>query len=186
MSWSGIMDDVWVIMALESEAPDLANHPRVVISGLGKVNAAIAATRIAIEHRPSVMINIGTAGGITVTSGLCQPQRFVQRDMHCEPLGYAAGHTPFETQPAMIDFGPGLICSTGDDFVTNSADLAGTCDLVDMESYAVAKVCRQFGINFLCWKWISDQANDDSAHEWQQKISAGQAALQQQLALYGF
>ena len=180
------MVNAWAIMALESEAPALATHARVAVSGLGKINAAIAATRIILQHSPDIVINVGTAGGVTVGPGLHQPQRFVQRDMRCEALGYGRGATPFESEPAMIELGPGLICSTGDDFVTQGADLADLCDLVDMEAYAIAKVCQRFGVGFACWKWVSDQADHDSPEHWQQQVAAGEQHFFNALLPYGF
>lgn len=180
------MVNVCVIMALESEAASIANHNQVIISGLGKINAAIAATKAVLEHRPDVIINIGTAGGITVGTGIYQPRKFVQRDMRCEPLGYALGQTPFDTVPAVIDLGAGLVCSTGDDFVVAHNGLNPACDLVDMEAYAIAKVCQKFDIEFVCGKWVSDQANDSSPKQWQQQVSAGEQEFLRFLAPYGF
>ena len=180
------MADAWIVMALESEAPSLASHPRVTVSGLGKINAAMATTQIIIEHRPSVVINIGTAGGVTVGPGLYQPQRFVQRDMRCEALGYGRGVTPFESESHCIKIGNGLVCSTGDDFVTDSTDLADLCDLVDMEAYAIAKVCQRMHIPFVCYKWVSDQADEHSARDWQQQVDSGEQAFLDCVALHGF
>jgi len=180
------MADCWAIMALESEAPSLALHPRIRISGLGKINAAITAADIILEHRPNMIINIGTAGGVTVGPGLYEPKKFFQRDMRCEVLGHNRGHTPFETEPAMIDLGAGLICGTGDDFVTDSSDLADLCDLVDMESYAIAKACRRWNTEFVCYKWVSDLADANSAQDWQQQVRAGEKAFVDRLHAHGF
>lgn len=180
------MDKVWVIMALASEAPSLAQHPRVAVSGLGKINAAMTAARVILEHAPDVVINIGTAGGITVQSGLHQPKKFVQRDMKCEALGHDRGVTPFEPDSGIIQFGQGLVCSTGDDFVTDGSNLTPACDLVDMEAYAIAKVCQRMNTDFLCWKWVSDQADQNSAHEWQQQVKSGEQAFLDCLMPYGF
>ena len=180
------MGKTLIIMALESEAPDLAQRSDVIISGLGKINAAVATTRAISDHSPDLIINIGTAGGITVGQGLHEARRFVQRDMLCQPLGFAPGETPFDSSDSMIEFGTGLICSTGDNFVTNGNELTLLCDLVDMEAYAVAKVCKKFKINFRCYKWVTDSADKESASKWQQAVNHGQRAFLEILSQHGF
>jgi adenosylhomocysteine nucleosidase len=39
-------------------------------------------------------------------------------------------------------------------------------DLVDMEAYALAKVCKLEGIDFRCFKYITDNANDNAPSDW--------------------
>lgn len=168
------MDDV-IIIALEQEAPDLVEHPNVFFCGIGKINAAIAAAQLIERYRPRRVINFGTAGGITVGSGLHEATRFVQRDMQCQGLGCQPGETPFESRGVILETNhAGLICSTGDNFVTDP-DLEITADLVDMESYAIAKACVTASTEFLCYKFVTDQANPDAYHDWNHMISAGQS-----------
>lgn len=167
------MDDL-VILALREEAPELAQLPYVFFSGVGKINAAAATSLLIERHRPQRVINFGTAGGITVGLGLHAVTRFLQRDMRCTALGVEPGRTPFESTPTILDLGgPGLICSSGDDFVTDP-DLELPCDLVDMEAYAIAKVCWMRQVKFECYKWVSDQADDAASIDWQQSVAAGQ------------
>ena len=161
-----------VLLAIEQEAPALVGVPGVYFTGVGKVNAAITATALIMQHRPRHIINFGTAGGITVRPGFYQCTRFVQRDMLCQGLGFAPGATPFETS-VYLGHDAALTCSTGDDFVMNP-NLSIPADVVDMEAYAIAKVCLKYQVNFECWKYISDQANHDANSEWQQHVSQGQ------------
>lgn len=164
-----------IIIALEQEAPALTAHPDVFFCGVGKINAAIAAAQLIERHKPRRVINFGTAGGITVGTGLHQATRFVQRDMQCRELGFLPGQTPYDIRPVVLDMaGSGLICSTGDNFVTDR-NLEIAVDLVDMESYAIAKACDAAGIEFLCYKFVTDQANPDAYQDWNQMISAGQS-----------
>lgn len=168
------MDNV-IIIALEQEAPALAGHPHVFFCGVGKVNAAIAAAQLIERYKPNRVINFGTAGGITVGTGLHQASRFVQRDMQCRDLGFLPGQTPYDNRPVVLDLdSAGLICSTGDNFVTDP-NLEISADLVDMESYAIAKACNAEGIEFLCYKFVTDQANPDAYQDWNHLISAGQS-----------
>jgi adenosylhomocysteine nucleosidase len=48
-------------------------------------------------------------------------------------------------------------------------------DVVDMEAYAIAKVCEKYKVKFDCWKYISDQANQDAHNDWQQSVAQGQS-----------
>lgn len=167
------MNDL-VILALPEEAPALINQPGVFFTGVGKVNAAIKVTQLIAQHRPQRVINFGTAGGITVGPGFYEISKFVQRDMQCKELGYAPGQTPFDTLPMMLStHSHGLVCSTGDNFV-NDPQLEVPADVVDMEAYAIAKACQAANVEFVCWKFISDQANADASADWKTMISAGQ------------
>ena len=173
-----------IIMALRNEAPVLATRNNVFFCGIGKVNAAAMTAQLIERYQPRQIINFGTAGGITVGAGLHQATRFVQRDMRCTALGAAPGQTPFESD-VMIDLGTdGLICSTGDNFVSdNQLDIPA--DLVDMEAYAMAKVCERSGVEFLCWKFVTDQADAGAAQDWQELVSAGESWYQEKLRELG-
>jgi len=164
-----------ILLALPEEAPEIKNYMNVFFTGVGKVNAAAAAARLIEGFRPKHVINFGTAGGITVLPGLYQVTKFVQRDMLCCDLGMAPGQTPFDSLPIILDVGgSGLTCSTGDNFVTNPK-LDIDADLVDMEAYAIAKVCISNKIKFSCWKFVSDQADTNASKDWNTMISAGQS-----------
>lgn len=163
-----------IIMALESEAPTMQKWDNVFFTGVGKVNAAMLTMDLLINYpRVQRVWNFGTAGGITVHKGIHLCTQFIQRDMHCEPMGYETGQTPFEEE-SVIQLGlGGLTCSSGDNFVTNPNDpMLG--DVVDMEAYSIAKVCSRLGVQFECWKYISDTADSDSPAAWHQNVSKGE------------
>ena len=161
-----------IFIALKDEAPELSFSMKVFYTGVGKVNAAMTAAECIAKYNPKRVINFGTAGGITVKSGFHQVSKFVQRDMMCCELGSLPGQTPFE-DTIIIDNGDGLTCSTGDNFVTDS-NLLIPADVVDMEAYAIAKVCKKHNIEFLCYKFVSDGANEDALSDWQLTVSQGQ------------
>ena len=164
-----------ILIALKEEAPDMAFSMKVFFTGVGKVNAAMTAAEMIAKYQPDRVINFGTAGGVTVQSGFHQVTKFVQRDMMCCELGSIPGQTPFE-DTIIIDNGDGdgLTCSTGDNFVTDS-NLLIPADVVDMEAYAIAKVCNKHNIEFLCYKFVSDGANDDSLNDWRSTVNQGQS-----------
>lgn len=166
-----------IVVALEDELPtQLVAGWNVLYTGVGKINAAIAATEAVLETRPVHLINYGTAGALNPSiTGLNRVNHIVQRDMDVRPLGFELGHTPFDTTGHIDLGGPGVSLGTGDHFVTTPPELV--TDIVDMEAYALAKVARLFSIHFQCWKYISDNANDDAADHWAENVAKGARAF---------
>ena len=166
-------DNCVIFVALESELP-AAHLPewRVVYTGVGKVNAAMSGMKNYLIYQPHIMINYGTAGSLNpAVSGLVEVSQCVERDMDVRPLGFAIGQTPFETD-INLDFGyEGVVCSTGDNFVTDRPEL--NSDIVDMEAYALAKVAKTAGCDFRCFKYISDNADGEAAADWQENQRQG-------------
>lgn len=188
------MGDRWlVVMALPLEAQGVFERAgiEVLYTGVGKVNATHALTRALHATRPAgrplpQVLNFGSAGSRRFAPGtLVACTRFLQRDMDARPLGFAQGVTPFEEAPAVIEFASpfptlhGASCGTGDSFATTED--AMQADVVDMEAYALAKVCRAEGIRFACAKYVSDGADHAAANDWQANLHR---AAEQFLALY--
>lgn len=167
-----------VVMALEIESQGLFAERGVPVlyTGLGKVNAAYGLARALTEHRTRYgivprVVNFGTAGSPTLPAGsLVACRRFVQRDMDVSGLGFALGTTPFEEVPAQLEFPvmfpdlPEGVCGTGDRFETGKPVVA--CDVIDMEAYALAKVCHLEGARFGAVKFVTDGADGDAGVDW--------------------
>ena len=176
--------------AMKEEAADVfADYP-VLYTGIGKVNAAYALTQRIHQARPSLVINMGTAGSRKHRGGaIVNPTRFVQRDMDVTALGFAKFQTPFSSDPVEIDHGrrvesfPGGVCGSGDNFDASAG--AEGFDVVDMEAYALALICQRENIPFLCLKYVSDGA-DDSAHlDWHESLKVTARALKSALDAAG-
>lgn len=167
-----------ILIALPDEAPDFKRYPNVIFTGLGKINAASVCTEAILTHEPKRIFNFGTAGGITVGRGLHRIGTFVQRDMLCEPLGYLPGETPFEENLSEIKFGEGLTCSTGDNFVIDNK-LTIPADIVDMEAYAIAKICKKYNVDFNCFKYITDSGDENAVVDWKKLIEEGETSYWQ-------
>ena len=91
--------------------------------------------------------------------------------MDATSLGFKIGQTPFD-DIAEIDLGNnGFSCGTGDSFVTKIPTLK--TDLVDMEAYAIAKICYMKDVKFRCFKYISDNADAEANDDWSENVSAG-------------
>jgi len=176
-------------MALPDESRGLLEKAgaRVLYTGVGKVNAAAALARRLAELRaanatPPLVVNLGTAGSRAIAAHtLVECDRFVQRDMDVSGLGFPVGVTPFDEAPAMLEVAPLFphmrrgVCSTADSFATHRHDVGG--DVVDMEAFALARVCRADGVRFACVKYVTDGADADSAAHWQSALDAASRAF---------
>jgi adenosylhomocysteine nucleosidase len=60
------------------------------------------------------------------------------------------------------------VCGSGDSFATT--DWAAACSVVDMEAYALAKVCWLYGSRFGCVKYVTDGADHAAAADWQSSV----------------
>lgn len=179
------MDDI-VVLALCDEAKGLfAEFANVFATGVGKVNSAIQVTRLIHEHRPRRVINLGTAGGITVGSGIHRVNRVIQHDVNVTVLGLAPGIHINDPDSQLTLPGDGRTCASGDLFVTEPSKLRVGCDLVDMEAYSIARAARVHGLEVEIWKYISDGADSGSGDEWTRNMSRGEQLYRQVLADLG-
>ena len=177
------MDDICLI-ALPGEVPDWYRKPGVFYTGVGKVNAAILAATLIERYKPKRVFNFGTAGGITVDhGGIFRCTKFSQRDLKVS--GCIVGQDVVDAYTPITFGKDGLHLSTGDNFVTDPADAQGA-DLVDMEAYAIAKACRDAGVEFICYKFVSDKADDNAADHFLDNIHKGQEHYERALVEHAF
>ena len=168
-----------VVVALRTESQgvfEAAGIP-VLYCGVGKVNAAFALARELARHalqgrKMPQVLNFGSAGSRRHAAGtLVGCHEFVQRDMDVRGLGFALGTTPYDDAPPCLRFEPlfkhlpAAVCGTGDSFATGVTEL--DCAVVDMEAYALAKVCWYEQAPFACAKYVSDGADHAAADDWQ-------------------
>lgn len=174
-----MMNDL-ILIALPDEAPLLEGYRGVKFTGLGKINAAFNAARLIERVKPTRVFNFGTAGGITVGPGFYKCTTFIERDMIISDMGNVYHHVlgPITTGE------DGLRLSTGDNFVTDPS-LITDADLVDMEGYAIARVCKALDIEFHCYKYVSDHADSDANEHWLANVHKGQDHYIRVLNEYG-
>ena len=169
--------EVLLIVALNEELPrNLLPEFNIEYCGVGKINATDKALEIISKHEPRLIINYGTAGSLRKNLFcLHEVSHFFQRDMDTTALGFKIGVTPFEER-SVIDFGrTGLSCSSGNNFVSSSPELK--TDLVDMEAFAIAKVCVLENVQFMCFKYVSDNADESASKNWKANTSLGAIAF---------
>ena len=168
---------ILILVAVKEELikKDLPNI-QIHYTGVGKINAAIKTLKGSKNCAPSLIISYGTAGSLKKElRGLIEVTRFFQRDMDATPLGFQIGQTPFD-DISDINFGSGgYSCGTGDSSLTQTPKLK--TDLVDMEAYAIAKICYLENIRFKCFKFISDHADEGANNDRVENVSLGKKYL---------
>ena len=158
--------DIQFLMATEAEYLD---HLRARITpeivGVGPVEAAANTMRILLErpNRPDYVFLLGSAGSATLAQGEVYLASTVSyRDMDASALGFEKGKTPFVDEPAEIVLQPQFASvpqarlSTGADIVLTEQFAAIDADMVDMESFAVKRVCQMLDVPLVVLRGISD------------------------------
>lgn len=160
---------------------DMGNASVICINcGIGKVNAATAATHLA-DMGCTYILNFGLSGGISgVKRGeVVLPDRFLEHDFDLTGIGYKPCEKPSQkyiydadkqlSQKAQLAIGECVrgtaVC--GDRFVCNASDrdflrdtfAATSCD---METAAIASVCDMANIPYLSVRRVSDDAGEDA------------------------
>jgi adenosylhomocysteine nucleosidase len=165
------IDETLFVFALDSEAGDVFDHTNKLITGIGKVNAAMELAKEIHSKKPKLIVNLGSAGSKSFSKGdvVCCT-KFIQRDMDVRGLGFKKYETPLSGIPPLLEYGHlmnGLregICGSGDSFEMNHSE--DEYNIVDMEAYPLALIAMKEKIPFLCLKYISDDAGSDAADDW--------------------
>ena len=175
---------ILIVCALEIETQEKLKDYDVLYTGVGKVNATFALTRkfgkLGSYIPYSLVINYGTAGSRKIKKKqLVDCTKFIQRDMDVTGLGFMKGETPFEDNPPITikstsEFNPigrNATCGSGDNFVEDKTNYYG--EVVDMEAYALAKVCYQYDVPFISFKYITDGADEQAHEDWESNLADG-------------
>ena len=184
MSYGNVEKKTLIVCALEVETQGQLKDYDVLYTGVGKVNATFKLTQKFGKFGSNVpydlVINYGTAGSRKIKKKtLVDCTKFVQRDMDVTGLGFMRGETPFEKEPPLMletksDFNPigrNATCGTGDCFVEDKSQYYG--EVVDMEAYALAKVCHNYYIPFISFKYITDGADEQAHEDWETNLANG-------------
>jgi len=157
----------------------------VVLCGIGKVNAAIAATLLIERYAPVIMVNSGCAAGIDSRLALGDVvigEQLMHHDVDLTAFGYALGQVAkmpgaFSSDARLIELAHQAAQATGvdgvhyGDIVSGDAFIADPVKVsiikqhfpnayaIDMEAAAIAQTCHFYGIPFVSIKAISDVAD---------------------------
>ena len=168
-----------------------------VLSGIGKVAAAITATVLIEKYKVQGILFTGVAGGLAVhvkRGDVVVATELLQHDMNAAPLfpKYEVpllGRARFETDDTMTrclvesaaqalpkaKLHTGLIVS-GDQFVSSASESQRLqSEIVDalaveMEGAALAQVCHAYGIPLALVRTLSDRADDSAHHDFVQFV----------------
>lgn len=164
-----------IVAALEEETQGLQKFAPVIHTGVGKINACLHLYDAILKHKPDLVLNYGTAGGLGNLVGLHKIKHFVQADMDVRGLNIPRGVTPFAKEKLPIK--SGILLATSDSFITDSAKqlegLDAEVDLVDMEAYALLRVCQHHKVLFESYKYVSDNANESAGTDWKESVHCG-------------
>ena len=168
----------------ELKFPGLIGEEEVQVgylrTGIGKVKSAFYLTEAINRAQPDLVVNVGTAGTVRHQVGdifVCR--HFVDRDMQkmkefgleCEIDSSAL----LEEKGFCKHWTENGICNTGDGFLTELTHVNG--DVVDMEAYAQAFVCRSKEIPFISVKYVTDIIGQNSVKHWEDKLADARQGL---------
>lgn len=147
------------------------NEVAVMQCGIGKVNAAVGAVSLIDAFAPDLVINTGVAAGAgddVAVMDVVIADRLVHHDFWCigEEWGRVPGSPRFlPAQLPEIELKEGMkkgLIASGELFISSKDEIDTIRGhfpdvmAVDMESAAIAQVCEQRGVPFMCMRVISD------------------------------
>ena len=145
----------------ESEGEPFAvyqgDRNRLILSGIGKANAAMACAYLIQRYHPTCILNLGAAGGTDSRTNLGEcfhVTKVIEPDRSHLRTG-----TPYEHAPDVLEGFPGVTLATQDRPVTDAgrrAEVAIHAELVDMEAAAVVQAARRFRLPCYLFKFVSD------------------------------
>lgn len=164
--------------------------------GIGKVNAAFAATCLILEKGVQIVLNAGLSGAVSgVRRGdIVAGESFLECDFDLTAIGYPLAKKPdgdetlhtadsdlLEKALSLGEIKRGKL-GTGDLFLTDPEKkslfkkLFDLCAF-DMETAAIAAVCSKCDVPFLSLRKISDDADDSSAEDYREMNEKAESHL---------
>lgn len=166
-----------------------------ILCGIGKVNATAAAMHL-VDIGCNLILNFGLSGGISgVFKGeICACDKFLEHDFDLTGIGYKPCEKPsqeyiYNADKELIEVFKSILpqvkigtAVTGDRFICNEKDReyfknefsAMSCD---METAAIAYVCRFSNTPFFALRRISDDAGANAVDSYRQMNTAAETVL---------
>ncbi|MCC4256905.1 MULTISPECIES: 5'-methylthioadenosine/S-adenosylhomocysteine nucleosidase [Sphingobium] len=174
---------VLFVMAVDAEyGPHLKARFTPLLTGVGPIEAGIAmgAALHSLEARdslPDLVVSLGSAGSRRCPLGeIFQIASVSWRDMDATRLGFPKGVTPMVDHPVDIPLVtplplPLARLSTGAN-VVGGEDYAGIdADMVDMESFAIARACARYDVPLMGLRGVSDGPGElDHINSWMELL----------------
>ncbi len=174
--------DILLVIACKEESSDLleALGVDILYTGVGKINASYFLSRKLYQMYnlgkvPKYIINVGSCGSKHFKRHqLVVCNEFKQLDMDCTAFGYKLGQTPQEPDSLVMKHKllfpdiPRAICGTQDKFETKEPH--SDIDVIDMEAYALAKICNIEHIDFNSIKYVTDNCSSSGEDDWNKTV----------------
>jgi adenosylhomocysteine nucleosidase len=174
---------VLFVMAVDAEyGPHLKARFTPLLTGVGPVEAGIAMgtalqALVARDALPDLVVSLGSAGSRRCPLGqIFQIASVSWRDMDATRLGFPKGVTPMVDHPVDIPLVtplplPLARLSTGAN-VVGGEDYAGIdADMVDMESFAIARACARYDVPLMGLRGVSDGPGElDHINSWMELL----------------
>jgi len=177
-----------LVAALDSELvafpAELPGFDRLV-TGPGKLQAAVALTEALSSGAYEEVVVVGTAGSIdpAVDAGVHEVTAALQHDV-TDIDGIVGQHVSLPAQMSLER--DGVVIATGDRFVDDADEVAAIralgAGMVDMETYAYLWVADRFGVPIRVFKAVSDRAQDDALTDWRAAVARCSAQLREHVA----
>lgn len=132
-------------------------HIHLVLSGIGKANAAMAAAYCCQNFTPSHIFNLGAAGAADFSHPLGEIFHINKIIEYDRPK--LTSHKPVIHKPDVLDGFPTATLSTSDRAILAPEErqqISRSADLLDMEGAAVVQACKQFDTKCYLFKFVSD------------------------------
>lgn len=129
----------------------------LIVSGIGKANAAMACACLIQTRRPALVCNLGAAGAASGGCALGECYH-ISRVIEPDRPGLRSG-LPHEHLPDVMDGFAIAVLATQDRPLREPAEseaVAAVAQLADMEGAAVVQACRRFGVRCYLFKFVSD------------------------------
>ena len=172
-----------IVMALKEESQGLIETQAekqgisVFYTGVGLLKAAEKLTSLIHQLKPQKILNLGTAGSKKIPVGeLVEVTEYIFRGEHFLDINFTIQDNPHTNLKSVS-------CGSADhvDFSENTV-----YDIMDMEAYALARVCKSQKVDFMCVKYISDSSNINLKTEWQNNLKKSAFALADFLVQHKF
>lgn len=163
---------------VEINWPDVETY--YIRTGIGKVKSVFHLTEAINQVQPDLVLNLGTVGTVNHEVGtILVCREFVDRDM--QKLTDLGMEWEIKSTELLEDKGYCMhwtetgVCNTGDSFLTELTHVTG--DVVDMEAYAQAFVCRAKEVPFISVKYVTDVIGQNSVKHWEDKLTEARTGL---------
>ena len=170
---------ILICAAMKEEVKEILKHPHkdvdVLLTGIGKVNAAAQLAKYLSKHQVKAIYNLGFAGASSHfnVSDVIVIEKALYHDFDLTLFGYQKGQVPgfepsFVSDPSLftnITSWKNIKSSTlytGDYFMTETKEIPF---VVDMEGAALYQTAKIFNIPIISVKVVSDVLGMDKHYE---------------------